>query len=358
LSWSPDGRYVATGGEDDFLTIFSLDNDQQHRVVCRGHGHTSWINSISFDPSMSAKIYYSLHHSSLPSSERRANVCESTISNSSSASSAESHDPPPWSSDKCFENGMPSIFYRVVSVGQDNRLCMWDITEDILKVNNKLSHQRQRSSLYPPVLMSSLSNSSCQSTTNGHSSQSDTSMNPTQTTSKTSFSSLTNRLSFTRNSKVNKTETITDHTCSNGSQPSTTTTKKLRKIPSVPNNSQKNKATAVNTTTDGSPTTANVNVQTNLNNNSLPRRTNADLTKNTFGTHLCPKLGDIQLIEPAVIESISTERVTSIIFRENCFITASQDGIIAVWEKPKATKSMRDEKQLAHMNGSVIAQRL
>ncbi|CAF1022635.1 unnamed protein product [Didymodactylos carnosus] len=343
LSWSPDGKYVATGGEDDFLTIFSLDNDQQHRVVCRGYGHTSWINSISFDPYMNAKTYYSSHHSSLPSSEQRANGCESGISNSSSGSSGDSRDHAPWSSDGCFENNMPSIFYRVISVGQDNRLCMWDITEDILKVNNKLSHQRQRSSLYPLLQTPSLPNPQPQSAVNGYSSLSDTTVfySPTQTTSKTSFSSLTNRLSFTKNSKVNKAEPTTNYTYANGNQSmASISTKKQRKLSSLSNHSQKTKATTTDTTNDTSSTTApmNINTQNNSNNNSLPRRTNADLTKNTFGTHLCPKLGDIQLIEPAVIELISNERVSSIIFRENCFLTASQDGIIAVWEKPKLAK--------------------
>ena len=45
--WSSDGRYIATGGEDDMITIFSF---AEMRVACRGRGHISWINSVTFDP--------------------------------------------------------------------------------------------------------------------------------------------------------------------------------------------------------------------------------------------------------------------------------------------------------------------
>jgi WD40 repeat protein len=44
--WSADGRYIATGGEDDFITVFSF---LEQRVACRGRGHNSWINACTFD---------------------------------------------------------------------------------------------------------------------------------------------------------------------------------------------------------------------------------------------------------------------------------------------------------------------
>jgi WD40 repeat protein len=45
-TWSSDGRYIATGGEDDLITVFSF---VEMRVACRGRGHSSWINSCTFD---------------------------------------------------------------------------------------------------------------------------------------------------------------------------------------------------------------------------------------------------------------------------------------------------------------------
>ena len=46
MCWSPDGKYVACGGEDDLVTVYSV---KAKRVVARGQGHKSWINRIAFD---------------------------------------------------------------------------------------------------------------------------------------------------------------------------------------------------------------------------------------------------------------------------------------------------------------------
>lgn len=47
LAWSPDGKYIVTGGEDDLVSVYSL---AEKRVVCRGQGHRSWISQVAFDP--------------------------------------------------------------------------------------------------------------------------------------------------------------------------------------------------------------------------------------------------------------------------------------------------------------------
>lgn len=47
ICWSPDGRYVVTGGKDDLVTIWSL-HDRQ--IVARCVGHKSWVSHVAFDP--------------------------------------------------------------------------------------------------------------------------------------------------------------------------------------------------------------------------------------------------------------------------------------------------------------------
>jgi hypothetical protein len=235
-----------------------------------------------------------------------------------------------------FDSNIPSIFYRIGSVGQDNRLCLWDITEDILKINkNHLNNNK--------TTKQNLSNHSLIS--NGYSSfLSDTttltSTNIPISTTKSSFSSLTSRLSFVRNSnKVHKsiddTPDSTLVSLSNGSS------KKTRKLPLLSHTLSGSKSA----TPSSSSTTTNTSISNDsgqgtllsLTNNSLSsRRTNLDLTKSTFGTNLCPKLDEIQIIEPIVTERISNERLNGIYFGENCFFTSSQDGIVAIWEKPQA----------------------
>ena len=151
---------------------------------------------------------------------------------------------------------IPSLFYRICTVGQDNRLCLWNITEDILKITS--------SSLL--------------------------SINSQQSITKISLSS---RLSFIRNSN------------------------KIKK-------SRKFSLLSIGTKSDNSKQDLSLSSQ----------RINIDLTKTIFGTNLCPKLNDIQIIEPIIAELISHERLNSIYFSKNYFLTSSQDGIISLWEKP------------------------
>ncbi|KAI5301228.1 hypothetical protein KEM55_009178 [Ascosphaera atra] len=46
-AWSPDGKYIITGGQDDLVTIWSF---VERRIVARCHGHGSWVQCVAFDP--------------------------------------------------------------------------------------------------------------------------------------------------------------------------------------------------------------------------------------------------------------------------------------------------------------------
>jgi catabolite repression protein CreC len=47
VCWSPDGKYVLTGGQDDLVSIWSL---YERRIVARCPGHRSWVTAVAFDP--------------------------------------------------------------------------------------------------------------------------------------------------------------------------------------------------------------------------------------------------------------------------------------------------------------------
>ncbi|KAK6538851.1 hypothetical protein TWF694_010414 [Orbilia ellipsospora] len=47
VCWSPDGRYILTGGQDDLISIWSF---ADRRIVARCSGHHSWVTSVAFDP--------------------------------------------------------------------------------------------------------------------------------------------------------------------------------------------------------------------------------------------------------------------------------------------------------------------
>lgn len=70
-AWSPDGVYIAAGGQDDLISIFGF----RGRLMSRLQGHNSWVNSLAFDET----------------------ECKDKI-------------------------------YRLVSGGEDNRICFWDFS--------------------------------------------------------------------------------------------------------------------------------------------------------------------------------------------------------------------------------------
>ena len=47
VCWSPDGKYVLTGGQDDLVTIWSL---SERQIIARCFGHDSWVTAVAFDP--------------------------------------------------------------------------------------------------------------------------------------------------------------------------------------------------------------------------------------------------------------------------------------------------------------------
>ncbi|KAI8084985.1 uncharacterized protein BX664DRAFT_338261 [Halteromyces radiatus] len=46
VAWSPDGRYLLTGGQDDLVTIWGF---TEKRIVARCQGHKSWVTNVAFD---------------------------------------------------------------------------------------------------------------------------------------------------------------------------------------------------------------------------------------------------------------------------------------------------------------------
>lgn len=45
-AFSPDGLYLATGGQDDLVTLWNV---KRKTTVARGYGHQSWVRKVAFD---------------------------------------------------------------------------------------------------------------------------------------------------------------------------------------------------------------------------------------------------------------------------------------------------------------------
>ena len=48
----------------------------------------------------------------------------------------------------------------------------------------------------------------------------------------------------------------------------------------------------------------------------------------------CPKLDEVAMIEPLICKRIANERLTSLVFRHDCFVVATQDGVVYTWARP------------------------
>ena len=197
FSRSPDGRYLVLGGEDDLVTVYSF---HERRVVVRGQGHKSWVSMVSFDV---YNIAYDALPDGLDfsGSDDESQSCSGggpgAINSPSTAHRTPLGEQGPGGggptlhthaggitrqsgrsgqgSSRCGvspgvtevasgatdqDNGVMSpgelhghpaasntgagavTCYRFGSVGQDTLICLWDLTEDVLKRSG--THQRSR----------------------------------------------------------------------------------------------------------------------------------------------------------------------------------------------------------------------
>lgn len=148
VCWSPDSKYVVVGGEDDLVTVWSVN---ERRVVARGQGHRSWVSVVAFDP------YTSYSHCDSPdfSDDENPISCSDKCSKQvqmNSGGTSSMADSIPVNSQKSAASTRHSYrdsitaekigtSYRLGSVGQDTQLCLWDITEDILRQSYEKRHR-------------------------------------------------------------------------------------------------------------------------------------------------------------------------------------------------------------------------
>ncbi|ROW13555.1 hypothetical protein VPNG_04454 [Cytospora leucostoma] len=114
VCWSPDGKYVLTGGQDDLISIWHV---PESTLIARCQGHHSWVTSVAFDP---------------------------------------------W---RCDDRN-----YRFGSVGEDCRLCLWDFSVGMLHrprggVGAGAASVRQRGSVASKFTVSQLTRAETQGTT-------------------------------------------------------------------------------------------------------------------------------------------------------------------------------------------------
>lgn len=316
VCWSPDGKYVVTGGEDDLITVWSF---LERRVVARGLGHKSWVSVVSFD---SFYTGYDLKVSDADNyddeDEEDAEVDdieddgvddddeETRAKHRLRASNAEFKSPTN-GANHVFNNSICSNLssvshtqkspsssgYRFGSVGQDTQICLWDLSDDLLQ---------------QPVAKPRVTSIPGASSLNNITISSYNANNDTAT--KQSSTKVDERV--TQNS-VTTTGTLT--TKSGGFAKTFSLVSKRDKRNFSLRISDKNSHSK--------------NASSYTNGGALDE----DPTK-LLGSSICPRMHEIPLIEPTVCKKIAFERLTSLIFCQGGFITSCQGGYVFSWARP------------------------
>ena len=310
LSWSPDGRFIAAGGEDDLLTFWST---SQKRVVARGQGHKSWVSVVTFDP----------FTTSVTDGEAADNLSDEEGEVISPSIPCDGIAPASHNNRNSFTSGrlrnslsagcgtLPVTSYRIGSVGQDTQLCLWELSDDVLK--QPVGRSRASILVHSP---------------SGH---------------VPSMSGITSSGNHVVKSSPVSCSVGDVHSASSG-----TTT-----------------ATATNNTSTAAPAAAKSpdvvsSKKDHKRNFSLGSRSSDKNSVNKVGHKLsddpvkllgqpcCPRLSDTPMLEPLICKKISHERLTSLVFRSDCFVTACQEGFVSTWARPGHGVSFALQSFLTH----------
>ena len=319
VCWSPDGQLVVVGGEDDLVTVWSF---QQRRIVARGQGHRSWITVVAFDP-------YTTTHSPSSAAIGNNSLLTSNGVNSSRADAdgdsgcvAQLADHAEDSADHDKDQLRPAsrlppvACYRLGSVAMDTQLCLWELTDDVLK-QQPYGCSRSRTSMVSGVGAGAVSSSSpSNTTTRGHHQQPTSSL--TQRLANLSFSDRTKTSSSSSSSSERGFNTDNHHQ----QQQQQSEKQNHRRSFSLTSRSSPAERLASSMGKGGGG------------GGSPSPHLNCSDPLRLIGTASCPRLDEAPLLEPLVCKKIAHERLTSLIFREDCLITACQDGVVCTWARP------------------------
>uniref|UniRef100_A0A7E4VGH9 WD_REPEATS_REGION domain-containing protein n=1 Tax=Panagrellus redivivus TaxID=6233 RepID=A0A7E4VGH9_PANRE len=329
LSWSADGRLIATGGEDDLITVYSV---VEKRVVCRGQGHKGWVAKVAFDP-YSTGLNTAISNSSLEdgldagSLEDFQEAYTSGVMQKFEGKQKNGHV-----TDEQIEgfvnhrnhvlpeemNGssasLASTGYRLGSVGHDTELLLWDISEDILARPSAFLMKNGTVGSGTTVIAINPEDGNgpmLASTSSEGASQSEHSQQP-----------------LVENSSMNT---------SIGSSTKSKLKKFHKRGLSLGNRLRDSISRAVGAATASTVNNANGPSSSTSNgytNGKAKSPTSPTSSAGMVGSLICPKMNQIPLIEPLIAKKIAHERLTVLIFREECIVTGCQEGFICTWARP------------------------
>ncbi|XP_027563289.1 dystrophia myotonica WD repeat-containing protein-like, partial [Neopelma chrysocephalum] len=307
VCWSPDGRYVVTGGEDDLVTVWSF---AEGRVVARGRGHKSWVNAVAFDPFAASSS--SSSSAPPPPPPREEEDDEEEEEEEEEQPLEEGRDP----------QAQPPVSYRFGSAGQDTQFCLWDLTQDVLDPRPRppqppRAPEPPRAPDHPPRapdhppsappggLPRSLSRSNSLPQPGGPSSGPPAGGGAgAGGVGGGRFATLTLLRDHPRGQNPPPRPEVGGEQQQQQQQH-----KRYHSLGNISRGGEK--PPGLGGGSRGGPGAGKV-----------------------LGTALCPRLNEVPLLEPLVCKKIAQERLTVLLFLEDCIVTACQEGLICAWARP------------------------
>uniref|UniRef100_A0A4W5MHT5 WD repeat-containing protein 20 n=1 Tax=Hucho hucho TaxID=62062 RepID=A0A4W5MHT5_9TELE len=361
VCWSPDGRYIVAGGEDDLVTVWSFSDC---RVIARGHGHKSWVSVVAFDH-CTTSVEDSDPPAEFSGSDEEFHEQIHFAGGRDRANSSQSH-----LSKRNSTDGRPvSVTYRFGSVGQDTQLCLWDLTEDILFPHLPLSrtrtHTNVMSATSPPATGAASNTTTATASTTNPTNPPGTNDNNTVSSSSGNSGAPSNSLPAPlprSNSLPHSTgptggsTTPNSHMSSKGSSiiDSTFIATGVSKFATLSLHDTRKERHEKDHKRNHSMGHISSKSSDKLNQLSSAARTaKADAAK-TLGTLLCPRMEEVPLLEPLVCKKIAHERLTVLIFLEDCLVTACQEGFICTWARPGKVGLLPSQNPTNSPSGTVV----
>ncbi|XP_077174817.1 dystrophia myotonica WD repeat-containing protein, partial [Paroedura picta] len=297
VCWSPDGRYIVTGGEDDLVTVWSF---AEGRVIARGHGHKSWVNAVAFDPFTTSTEEDEASEFSGSDEDVQDSLNFGRVRTSSTLSHLSKHS----------TKSTPSVTYRFGSAGQDTQFCLWDLTEDVLYPHPPLSRGRTLTNTFSAGIPPSGSGGSNLAAESG------------------GGGALPRSLSRSNSLPHPAVTSAAKSHVADGAVPFS-----IGKFATLTLQERKDK----NAEREHKRYHSLGNISKSNDKLNVVPKSKLDTAK-VLGTALCPRINEVPLLEPLVCKKIAHERLTVLLFLEDCIITACQEGLICTWARPgKAT---------------------
>ncbi|KAG9331312.1 hypothetical protein JZ751_019503 [Albula glossodonta] len=323
VSWSPDGKYLATGGEDDLVTVWSF---TEGRVVARGHGHKSWVNVVAFDPFTTSLEDEEPMELSGSEEELQGALHFGRVRTSSTLSRLSRHSS---------KGGATSVTYRFGSVGQDTQFCLWDLTDDVLYPRLPLSRALTNTfgSTIPPSVSGGSNNLSSGGGGGVEGHHHPNNPHPPLPLPLPRSLSRSNSLPHPAVANASKTQGSTDGGTGGSAGTAPFSIGRFATLSLQERKSDKSGGSGGGDKEHKRYHSLGNISKSNDKINVVPRNNRLDAAK-VLGTTLCPRMHEVPLLEPLVCKKIAHERLTVLVFMDDCIITACQEGLICTWARP------------------------